>query len=278
LPAAGKMQWDRGMAFSAAPLRERRTWKALEAHGAQIRGVHLRTLFANDPERGRRLTAEGAGLYLDYSKNRVTDETLDLLVGLAEESRLRERIEAMFRGERINVTEGRAVLHIALRAPREASIVVDGRDVVPEVQAVLAAMSDFAVRIRGGAWRGHTGRAIRNVINIGIGGSDLGPAMAYEALSYYRDRSITVRFVANVDATAFAEATWDLDPAETLFIVCSKSFATPETMVNARTAREWALAGLGGDVSAVARHFVAVSTEPQRVSEFGIDPANMFRF
>ncbi len=260
------------------PLRQRPAWAALAAHHHQIQGLHLRQLFASDPARAERLTAEAAGVLLDYSKHRVTDETLRLLVQLAEQSGLRERIEAMFRGEKINVTEDRAVLHVALRAPRGASILVDGRNVVPEVHEVLDRMADFAGRVRGGAWTGHTGRRIRNVVNVGIGGSDLGPAMAYEALRHYSERALTFRFVSNVDATDFAEATHDLDPAETLFVVSSKTFTTQETMENARSAREWSLAGLSGDPKAVARHFVAVSTNAAKVAEFGIDPANMFGF
>ncbi len=266
------------MTAGIASLTARPAWKALEAHYEKVRDLHLRTLFAQDPKRGERLTAEGAGLYLDYSKNRITDETLDLLLQLAEESGLRARIEAMFGGQKINVTENRAVLHVALRAPREASIVVDGENVVPQVHAVLDKMSDFASRVRSGAWTGHTGKRIRNVINIGIGGSDLGPVMAYEALRHYSDRAMTFRFVSNVDGTDFVEATRDLDPAETLFIVSSKTFTTLETMTNAQSARAWALAGLGGDARAVAKHFVAVSTNAQKVSEFGIDTANMFGF
>jgi glucose-6-phosphate isomerase len=238
----------------------------------------MRTLFAADPGRGGRMTAEAAGLFLDYSKNRVTDRTLGLLADLAEEAGLRERIDAMFRGDRINVTENRAVLHVALRAPRGASILVDGKDVVPEVHAVLDRMAEFSERVRSGAWAGHTGRRIRNVVNIGIGGSDLGPAMAYEALRHYSDRTLVFRFVSNVDGTDFAEAVHDLDPAETLFIVSSKTFTTLETMTNAASAREWLLAGLGGEARAVARHFVAVSTGTAKVSEFGIDPASMFGF
>ena len=262
------------------PLTQRAAWRALDAHHRQIRDLHLRQLFAEDPGRGERLTAEGAGLYFDYSKHRVTDETLRLLLQLAEESGLRERIEAMFRGERINVTEDRAVLHVALRAPRgqgAESIVVDGEDVVPGVHEVLDRMSDFAERVRDGAWTGHTDRRIRNVVNIGIGGSDLGPVMAYEALRHYSARDLTFRFVSNVDGTDFAEATRDLDPAETLFIVASKTFTTLETMTNARTAREWTLRALG-DERAVARHFVAVSTNAAEVARFGIDTANMFGF
>jgi glucose-6-phosphate isomerase len=261
-----------------APLRDRAAYQALERHFEQVREWHLRGLFADDPERGTRLTAEAEGLFLDYSKNRVTDETLRLLVELAEESGLRERIEAMFSGEHINITEDRAVLHVALRAPRDASIEVDGVDVVPEVHAVLDRMAQFSDAVRSGAWKGHTGRRIRNVVNIGIGGSDLGPVMAYEALRHYSDRELTFRFVSNVDGTDFVEATRDLDPEETLFIVASKTFTTLETMTNARTAREWALAGLGGDEAAVARHFVAVSTNAGKVAEFGIDTDNMFGF
>ena len=260
------------------PLTERKAWKALSAHQQTIRNVHLTNLFGDDPGRGERLTAEAAGLYLDYSKNRVTDETLKLLFQLAEESGLRSRIDAMFRGEKINITENRAVLHVALRAPRGQSIVVDGRDVVPDVHGVLDKMSDFSERVRSGAWKGHTGKRIRNVVNIGIGGSDLGPVMAYEALKFYSDRSITFRFVSNVDDTDIAEAVVDLDPSETLFIVSSKTFTTLETMTNAGTAREWLLAGLGGDPGAVAKHFVAVSTNASKVAEFGIDTANMFEF
>ncbi len=266
------------MTAGIASLTARPAWKALEAHYEKVRDLHLRTLFAHDPKRGERLTAEGAGLYLDYSKNRITDETLDLLLQLAEESGLRARIDAMFGGEKINVTEQRAVLHVALRAPRGTSILVDGDNVVPQVHAVLDKMSNFANRVRSGAWTGHTGKRIRNVINIGIGGSDLGPVMAYEALRHYSDRAMTFRFVSNVDGTDFVEATRDLDPAETLFIVSSKTFTTLETMTNAQSAREWSLKGLGGDVRAVAKHFVAVSTNAQKVSEFGIDTANMFGF
>jgi glucose-6-phosphate isomerase len=253
-------------------------WKALRAHYKEVREVHLRELFADDPKRGERLTAEAAGLFLDYSKNRVTSETLDLLIRLAEESGLRDRIDAMFRGKRINVTENRAVLHTALRAPRDASITLDGENVVPKVHAVLDRMGDFATRIRSGEWKGHTGKRIRNVINVGIGGSDLGPVMAYEALKYYTDRTMTFRFVSNVDGTDFAEAVRDLDPAETLFIISSKTFTTLETMTNAQTARAWSLAGLGGDEKSVANHFVAVSTNTAEVAKFGIDTANMFEF
>ena len=265
-------------AVSTGRVTERPAWTALEAHHRSIRDVHLRELFARDPGRGERLTAEAAGIYLDYSKNRIADETLPLLVRLAEESGLRARIDAMFRGEKINVSENRAVLHVALRAPRGTSILVDGENVVPEVHAVLDRMTDFANRVRGGGWKGHTGKAIRNVVNIGIGGSDLGPVMAYEALRYYSDRSLTFRFVSNIDGTDFAEAVRDLDPASTLFIVSSKTFTTLETMTNARTAREWSLAGVGGDVGSVAKHFVAVSTNAAEVGKFGIDTANMFGF
>ncbi len=259
-------------------LTARPSWKALEAHHEKVKGLHLRTLFADDKTRGERLTAEAAGLYLDYSKNRVTDETLTLLGRLAEESGLRGKIDAMFRGDKINLTEDRAVLHTALRAPRGASILVDGKNVVPDVHAVLDAMSAFANRVRSGEWKGHTGKRIRNVVNIGIGGSDLGPVMAYEALKHYSDRAMTFRFVSNVDGTDLVEATRDLDPAETLFIASSKTFTTLETMTNAESARRWLLAGLGGDPKAVARHFVAVSTNAKKVSEFGIDTANMFGF
>ena len=258
-------------------LRQLPAWKALEQHAASVRGLHLRQLFADDPGRGERLAVEAAGIYLDYSKNRVTDETLALLLRLAEESGLRERIDAMFRGDKINTTEGRAVLHVALRAPRGRSILVDGVDVVPEVHAVLDRMAEFARRVRGGSWTGHTGRRIRNVINIGIGGSDLGPVMAYEALKHYSDREMTFRFVSNVDGTDFVEATRGLDPAETLFIVSSKTFTTLETMTNARTARAWTLAALH-DEQAIARHFVAVSTNAGEVAGFGIDTSNMFGF
>jgi glucose-6-phosphate isomerase len=261
-----------------APLRERPAWKALAEHHDRIRERHLRELFAEDPGRGERLTLEAAGVFLDYSKHRVTDETLRLLVALAEESGLRDRIDAMFRGDRINVTEDRAVLHVALRAPRGTVIRVDGKDVVPDVHAVLDRMAAFSDRVRGGAWLGHTGKPIRNVVNVGIGGSDLGPVMAYEALRHYADRSLRFRFVSNVDGTDLAEATWDLDPQETLFVISSKTFTTQETMTNAHSARDWVLAGLGGDSRAVARHFVAVSTSAARVAEFGIDTANMFGF
>jgi glucose-6-phosphate isomerase len=256
----------------------RPAWKALATHYKQVKDVHLRTLFAQDPGRGERLTLEAAGIYLDYSKNRITDETLRLLVRLAGESGLRARIDAMFRGEKINVTEGRAVLHVALRAPKKASIVVDGVNVVPAVHAVLDKMAEFANRVRGGAWKGHTGKRIRNVINLGIGGSDLGPVMAYEALKSYSDRGLNFRFVSNIDGTDFVEAVRDLDPQETLFIVSSKTFTTLETMTNAYSARAWSLAGLGGDERAIARHFVAVSTNAAEVAKFGIDTANMFGF
>jgi len=252
-------------------------WQALQAHHATMGDVHLRQLFAADPLRGERLTLEAVGLYLDFSKHRITDETLRLLVRLADESGLRSRIDAMFAGERINVTENRAVLHTALRAPRDATVMVDGGNVVPGVHEVLDRMAVFADRVRDGAWTGHTGRRIKNVVNIGIGGSDLGPVMAYEALRHYSLREMTFRFVSNVDGTDFAEATRDLDPAETLFVVSSKTFTTLETMTNARTARSWLVQGLG-DEAAVSRHFVAVSTNRAEVSAFGIDPVNMFGF
>ena len=260
------------------PLPERPAWKALVAHRQRLQKLHLRKLFADDPTRGERLTAEAAGLYLDYSKNRVTDRTLKLLVQLAEESGLSGRIAAMFRGEKINVTENRAVLHVALRAPTGATILVDGKNVVPEVHAVLDKMAAFSDRVRSGAWKGHTGKRIKNIINVGIGGSDLGPVMAYEALKHYSERSLTFRFVSNVDGIDFVEATRDLDPAETLFIISSKTFTTLETMTNAQSARDWLLHGLGRDRKAVARHFVAVSTNAAKVSAFGIDTANMFGF
>ena len=253
-------------------------WKALAEHSKEIRKLHLRELFANDSTRGEKLVAEGAGLFLDYSKNRVTDTTLKLLQQLAEECDLRGRIDAMFRGEKINTTEKRAVLHVALRAPKNATILLDGKNVVPAVHDVLDKMATFSNRIRSGEWVGHTGKRIRNIINIGIGGSDLGPVMAYEALRHYTDRSLTFRFVSNIDGTDFVEATRDLDPAETLFIVSSKTFTTLETMTNAQTARDWLLKGLGGDKAAVARHFVAVSTNAEKVSAFGIDTDNMFGF
>jgi glucose-6-phosphate isomerase len=266
------------MTTSIRSVTTRPAWKALESHHGKVRELHLRKLFADDPKRGERLTTEAVGLYLDYSKNRVTDETLKLLLQLAEECGLRARIDAMFRGDKINITENRAVLHVALRAPRGTSIVVEGENVVPQVHAVLDKMADFSNRVRSGAWTGHTGKRIRNVINIGIGGSDLGPVMAYEALRHYSDRAMSFRFVSNIDGTDFAEAVHDLDPAETLFIVSSKTFTTLETMTNAHTARDWSLKGFGGDVKAVAKHFVAVSTNAAKVSEFGIDTANMFEF
>jgi glucose-6-phosphate isomerase len=259
-------------------LTKRKVWKALQTHYKKVRNLHLRSLFADDPGRGERMTAEAVGLFLDYSKNRITDRTLKLLIRLAEESGLRSRIEAMFSGEKINVTEKRAVLHIALRAPEGTSIFVDGVDVVPQVHAVLKEMASFANRVRSGEWKGHTGKSIRNIINIGIGGSDLGPVMAYEALKHYSDRDRTFRFVSNVDGTDFAEAVRDLDPAESLFIVSSKTFTTLETMTNAHTARAWSLQGLGGDEASVAKHFVAVSTNAEEVKKFGIDTANMFGF
>jgi len=259
-------------------VNERPAWRALEAHHAKVKDLHLRALFAADPERGAHMSADAAGIHLDYSKNRITGDTLGLLLQLAAESRLRERIDAMFRGERVNVSEQRAVLHVALRAPRGAATLVDGVNVVPEVHAVLDRMSAFCDRVRGGAWQGHDGRRIRNVVNIGIGGSDLGPVMAYEALRHYSDRDMTFRFVSNVDGTDFAEAVRDLDPAETLFVVSSKTFTTLETMTNAQTARAWSLAGFGGDEKSVAKHFVAVSTNAEEVAKFGIDTANMFGF
>ena len=259
-------------------LTARPAWRALAAHHKKVRSLHLRSLFAEDPRRAERMSVEACGLLLDYSKNRITNETLRLLLDLARESRLRARIDAMFRGDRINVTENRAVLHTALRAPRGASVVVDGKNVVPEVHAVLDRMAAFAKRVRSGAWRGHTGKRIRAIVNIGIGGSDLGPVMAYEALRHYSDRSLGFRFVSNVDGTDFAEATRDLDPAETLFIVSSKTFTTLETMTNAASARRWLVSGLRGGEKAVAKHFVAVSTNAAKVSEFGIDTNNMFGF
>ena len=265
------------MATTTISLTERPAWRVLAAHYQKIKDVHLRQLFAADPKRGERLVVEDVGLYFDYSKNRIDVETIRLLVGLAEECGLRARIEAMFHGEKINITEKRAVLHVALRAPRGQSIVVDGEDVVPKVHEVLDRMADFANRVRSGAWKGHTGKRIRNVINIGIGGSDLGPVMAYEALRHYSQRDLTFHFVSNVDGTDFAEATQGLDAAETLFVVSSKTFTTQETMTNAHTARDWALKQLG-DEKAVAKHFVAVSTNAQEVTKFGIDTANMFGF
>ena len=260
------------------PIVERRAWKELKSHYKKARAFSLRKLFKDDPKRGERLTLEAVGLFLDYSKNQVTDETLKLLVQLAGESGLEERRDAMFRGEKINITERRAVLHVALRAPKGQSIVVDGRDVVPDVHTVLEKMAGFADRVRSGEWKGHTGKPIRNVINIGIGGSDLGPVMAYEALKYYSRRDMTFRFISNVDGTDFAEAVIDLDPAETLFIISSKTFATLETMTNARTARDWALKRFDGDEKCIAKHFVAVSTNAEGVAKFGIDTANMFGF
>ena len=260
------------------PLTQRPAWKALATHHKQIQKLPLRKLFAEDAKRGQRFTAEAAGLFLDYSKNCVTEKTLKLLLQLAKESSLREKIDAMFRGEKINVTENRAVLHVALRAPKGATILVDGKNVVPEVHAVLEKMTAFSNRVRSGEWKGHTGKRIKNIINVGIGGSDLGPVMAYEALKHYSDRSLTFRFVSNVDGIDFVEATHDLDPAETLFIISSKTFTTLETMTNAQSARDWLLAGLGGDAKAVAKHFVAVSTNAEKVSAFGIDTANMFGF
>src|SRR5438093_5164288 len=259
-------------------LNRRPAWKALGTHYKEMGNWHLRDLFADNAQRGERLTAEAVGLYLDYSKNRITEETVRLLVKLAEECGLRARIDAMFRGDKINITENRAVLHVALRAPRGTSIIVDGENVVPHIHAVLDKMADFSNRVRSGEWKGHTGKRIRNVVNIGIGGSDLGPVMAYEALKHDSDRAMTFRFVSNVDGTDLVEATRDLDPAETLFIVSSKTFTTLETMANAESARQWLLAGLGGDVKAVVKHFVAVSTNAPKVSEFGIDTANMFGF
>jgi glucose-6-phosphate isomerase len=260
------------------PLTRRSAWKALAAHQKKIKARHLRELFASDPKRGERMTAEAVGLFLDYSKNRVTGETLKLLVKLADESGLRTRIKAMFRGDKINITENRAVLHTALRAPKNARILVDGKNVVPDVHAVLDKMTKFTERLRRGTWRGHTGKRIRNVVNIGIGGSDLGPVMAYEALRHYSKRDMTFHYVSNVDGADFVEATHDLDPAETLFIVSSKTFTTQETMTNAESARNWLLKAIGGNKKAVAKHFVAVSTNAEKVSAFGIDTANMFGF
>src|ERR1700692_1442447 len=271
------------MAAQAQPLtkppRTRQTaWSVLASHYKTVSKLHLRQLFADDPKRGERLALEAVGPYLDYSKNRVTDETMGLLFRLAEESGLRARIDAMFHGEKINITEKRAVWAVALRAPRDESIVVDGENVVPKVHAVIDRMADFSNRVRSGEWKGHTGKRIRNVINVGIGGSDLGPVMAYEALRYYADRTMTFRFVSNIDGTDFAEAVHDLDPSETLFIISSKTFTTLETMTNAQTARAWSLAGLQGDEKSVAKHFVAVSTNTFEVVQFGIDTANMFEF
>ncbi len=266
------------MTAGTKPLTKRPAWLALEAHHEAIGGLHLRQLFADDSTRGERLTAEAAGIYLDYSKNRITSETIKLLLDLADAVDLRARIDAMFRGEKINVSEGRAVLHVALRAPRGASILLDGENVVPQVHSVLDRMVDLSNRVRSGDWRGHTGKRIRNVVNIGIGGSDLGPVMAYEALKHYSERAMTFRFVSNVDGTDLAEAVRDLDASETLFIVSSKTFTTLETMTNARAARAWALAGLGGDEKSIARHFVAASTNTAEVAKFGIDTADMFEF
>jgi glucose-6-phosphate isomerase len=266
------------MTQAIQPLTGRKAWQALGQHYSKVRALHLRDLFAEDPKRGERLAAEAAGLYLDFSKNRVTDETLALLVQLAHETGLRERMDAMFKGEKINITEDRAVLHVALRAPKDAVITVDGQNVVPKVHEVLDKMAGLADRVCGGDWKGHTGKPMRNVINIGIGGSDLGPVMAYEALKHYSDRHLVFRFVSNVDGTDFVEATRDLAPSETLFIVSSKTFTTLETMTNAQSARDWLLNGLGGDQAAIAKHFVAVSTNAEKVSKFGIDTANMFGF
>jgi glucose-6-phosphate isomerase len=265
------------MSTQLTPLTQRPAWKALEEHYQKVRDLHLRTLFAQDANRGERFACEAVGIYLDYSKNRITDETLRLLLALAESAGLREHIDAMFRGDKINVTENRAVLHVALRAPKDESIVVDGENVVPEVHAVLDKMADFSNRVRSGAWKGYTGKRMRNIVNIGIGGSDLGPFMAYDALKYYSDRDLTVRFVSNVDGNEFVEVTRDLDPAETLFIVSSKTFTTLETLTNARSARDWCVRALGSE-QAVAKHFVAVSTNTQEVEKFGIDTANMFEF
>jgi len=266
------------MKSTIKPLTQRPAWKALAAHHKQIQKLPLRKLFADDAKRGQRFTAEADGLFLDFSKNCITDKTLKLLLQLADESGLRGKMDAMFGGEKINVTENRAVLHVALRAPKGETILVDGKDVVPEVHAVLDKMAEFSNRVRGGEWKGHTGKRIKNVINIGIGGSDLGPVMAYEALKHYSERSLTFRFISNVDGIDFVEAVSDLEPAETLFIISSKTFTTLETMTNAQSARDWLLAGLGGEVKAVAKHFVAVSTNAEKVSAFGIDTANMFGF
>ena len=260
------------------PLTQLQAWAELQRHSKQVITQHLREMFAADPERGKRMSTEVAGIYLDYSKNRITEQTIKLLLQLADQSGLHARTEAMFRGDRINTTENRSVLHVALRMPRGSSIIVDGKNVVPEVHAVLDKMADFSNRIRSGAWKGHSGKRIRNIINIGIGGSDLGPVMAYEALKYYSDRSMTFRFVSNVDGTDFVEAVQDLDPSETLFIVSSKTFTTLETMTNAQTAREWALKAFRGDEKSIAKHFVAVSTNATEVAKFGIDTHNMFEF
>ena len=266
------------MKATIKPLTQRAAWKSLAAHSKQIKKLHLRKLFAEDPKRGERFTAEAAGLFLDYSKNRITEKTLKLLLQLAKESDLRARIDAMFGGEKINVTENRAVLHVALRAPKDATILVDGKNVVPEVHAVLDKMADFSNRVRSGEWKGHTGKRISNVVNIGIGGSDLGPVMAYEALKHYSERSLTFRFVSNVDGIDFVEATRDLDPAETLFIVSSKTFTTLETMTNAESARDWLLKGLGGDAKRWPNISWRSPPTPKKVSAFGIDTANMFGF
>src|SRR6201996_1220535 len=265
-------------AAPATPLTQLSAWKALSAHYEKIRNQHLRDLFKSDPDRGTRLTAEAEGIYLDYSKHRITDDTIKLLLQLAEESGVKARLDAMFSGEKINITEKRAVLHVALRAPKGEKILVNGEDVVPAVHEVLDRMSAFSDRVRSGEWKGHTGKKIRNVINIGIGGSDLGPVMAYEALKHYSQRDLTFRFVSNVDGTDFAEAVQDLSADETLFLIASKTFTTQETMTNAHTAREWSLKGLGGDEAAVAKHFVAISTNEKEVTKFGIDTANMFEF
>jgi glucose-6-phosphate isomerase len=282
VPASGQRKQVPGStgapSATVPPLRKRPAWTLLEKHYQKLKSVQLRQLFADDRGRGERLAVEAAGVYLDYSKNRITDETLRLLLQLAEESKLRDRIESMFRGDRINVSEDRAVLHVALRAPRGATILHDGRNVVPDVHAVLDRMADFSNRVRSGNWKGQTGKRIRNVINVGIGGSDLGPVMAYEALKHYSDRAMTFRFVSNVDGTDFVEAVRDLDPAETLFIISSKTFTTLETMTNARSAREWLLDGMKGEQGAIAKHFVAVSTNAKEVAKFGIDTANMFGF
>jgi glucose-6-phosphate isomerase len=271
------MEKDMSLTINKSQLTKLAAWQALGAHYSKVRELHLRKLFADDPDRGERMKAEAIGIYFDYSKHRITDETLKLLLQLAEESGLRYRIDAMFRGEKINVTEKRAVLHVALRAPKGQSIIVDGEDVVPQVHAVLAKMADFSNRVRSGEWKGHTGKSIRNVINIGIGGSDLGPVMAYEALRYYTQRNLTFHFVSNIDGTDFAEAIRDLDAEETLFIISSKTFTTLETMTNAHAARDWSLKKLK-DPAAVAKHFVAVSTNTEEVTKFGIDTANMFEF
>lgn len=266
------------MKTDVQPLTHRPAWKLLRTHFKEVGKLHLRELFAGDLKRGASMCAEGAGIYLDYSKNRITGETLRLLLQLARESGLEGQIDAMFRGERINCTENRAVLHVALRAPKDESIIVEGQDVVPQVHAVLDNMANFCVRVRNGSWKGHTGKPIRNIVNIGIGGSDLGPVMAYEALKYYSDRTLQFRFVSNIDGTDFAEAVQGLNPSETLFIISSKTFTTLETMTNAHTARDWLMKGLGGDEKAVARHFVAVSTNKEQVERFGIDSSNMFGF